>query len=109
MAEHYCRIKSIFRERVKLLYTDTDSHIIEVIGMNEQEALDFMKDNDPKEQYFELPGYKEKKVPGRLALEKTFKYFRAFAAKHYIIDKEEKCKGVPKHFTTSNKLEIREY
>jgi hypothetical protein len=109
MAEHHCRLKSIFEDKMKLLYTDTDSLVIEVIGMNEQEALGLMKKHDPNEQYFELPGDKEKKVPGRLALEKTCKYFKAFAAKHYIVDREEKCKIVSKHQTTTNRLEIREY
>jgi hypothetical protein len=94
---------------MNLLYTDTDSLIIEVSGMNEKEALDLMKKHDPEEKYFELPGYREKKIPGRLALEKTCKYFRAFAAKHYICDKEEKCKGVPKNKTTTDHMDRREY
>jgi 5'-3' exonuclease len=109
MAEHYFRLRSIFEDNMKLLYTDTDSLIIEVKGMNEKEALDLMKKHDPEEKYFELPGYREKKIPGRLALEKTCKYFRAFAAKHYICDKEEKCKGVPKHQTTTDHKDKREY
>jgi predicted ribosome-associated RNA-binding protein Tma20 len=109
MAQYYCRLKQLFKENMKLLYTDTDSVIIEITNMNEQKTLDYMKQNDPEEKFFELPGYKEKKVPGRIALEKTCKYFKAFAAKHYIVDREEKCKGVPKHCTTIDKLDIRGY
>jgi hypothetical protein len=108
MAEHYFRLKDIFKDKMKLLYTDTDSFIIE-IEMKEKEALEAIKKYDKDEIYFELPGYNRKKVPGRMALEKTCKNFKAFASKHYIIDEEEKCKGVPKHCTTTEEKHIREY
>ncbi|MCS7318263.1 MAG: hypothetical protein NZZ41_08175, partial [Candidatus Dojkabacteria bacterium] len=73
MAEHFYRLKEIFGDNMKLLYTDTDSLIIEV-NMSEEKALKTLKEYDKEEKFFELPGYKEKKVPGRLALEKSCKY-----------------------------------
>jgi hypothetical protein len=44
-----------------------------------------------------------------MALEKTCKYFKKFASKHYIIDKKEKCKGVPKHCATIEEKPVRKY
>jgi hypothetical protein len=107
MAEHYYRLKDIFKDKMKLLYTDTDSFVL-YINMNEKEALSLLK-QDKYEQYFEFPDSKVKKIPGRMALEKICKYFKAFASKHYIMDKEEKCKGVPKHCTTIEEKPIRKY
>ena len=99
MAEHFYRLKSIYRDDMRLIYTDTDSFVME-IKLPVNEALN--KIRDPKyEEYFEFPDSKVKNVPGRLALEKTCKFFYAFASKHYIMDKEEKCKGVPKNKRTN--------
>jgi hypothetical protein len=105
MAEHFYRLKQIYKDKMKLLYTDTDSFYLE-INMPKKEAIDLLRQY---EEYFELPDSKIKKVPGKMALEKTCKTFKAFAAKHYIVDKDEKCKGVPKHCTTTEKKEFREY
>jgi hypothetical protein len=105
MSEHFYRLKRIYGNKMKLLYTDTDSFYLE-IHMPEKEAIDLLR---KYEEYFELPDSKIKKVPGKMALEKTCKTFRAFAAKHYIVDKDEKCKGVPKHCTTTERKETREY
>jgi hypothetical protein len=108
MAEHFYRLKDLYGDKMKLIYTDTDSLVIEV-KMPEKEAIKVLKDSDPDEKIYEFEDSREKKVPGRLALEKTCKYFRAFAAKHYIKDKEEVLKGVPKCEKTTEYVPIRTY
>jgi len=92
---------------MRLVYTDTDSFVME-IKMPVNEALDKIRDCK-YEAYFEFPDSKVKKIPGRLASEKTCKYFYAFASKHYVMDRKEKCKGVPKGKGTTELAPSREY
>jgi len=102
MAEHYYRIKGYFGDRMKFLYTDTDSFYLYIQGSKEEVMKDLHNIGD---QYMELPDSKEKKVPGKMAFEKFVQRFKAYASKHYVVDDgksvSEKLKGVPK--TACNK------
>jgi Mg/Co/Ni transporter MgtE len=90
MAEHFYRLKDLYGDKMKLIYTDTDSLIIEV-KMPEKEAIKVLKDSDPDEKIYEFEDSREKKVPGRLAkCEKTTEYapirtYNKIRSKNHIV------------------------
>lgn len=104
MAQHFFRLRKIFPD-MKLLYTDTDSFYL-YIPKSEKEVLNILSQYD---EYFELPTSKIKKIPGKLAFEKSYTYFKGIAPKHYICNSSEKCKGVPKNCTTNQYQPVRKY
>jgi hypothetical protein len=105
MAKHFYRLKKILD--FKLLYTDTDSFKIFIPNMDDKTAYNIL--NQYKESFIETKDSSIKKVPGKLAYEGNHQYFKAIAPKHYITDNKEKCKGVPKHCTTTEYKPERSY
>jgi hypothetical protein len=93
MAKHFYNLRKHIP--FQLIYTDTDSFKI-YSKVSEKNAYEILKSLD----FIEIPESKIKKVPGKLAFEGFHRYFKAIASKHYIVDKKEKCKGVPDRCTT---------
>jgi hypothetical protein len=97
MADFYYNVmKRHYRERCKLIYTDTDSLVC------------YLKTNDPMKDftsnelrdYFEQP--ETQKVPGLMKVECLCYFFGVYSPKNYIYVTKDlminfKKKGVPKH------------
>jgi hypothetical protein len=103
MARHFYTLRKHLP--FKLIYTDTDSFKIYCYEHSEKAVYEILKSLD----FIETPESKVKKVPGKLAFEGFHQYFKAIASKHYIVDKKEKCKGVPYHCTTAEYKPERTY
>ncbi|MCL6579441.1 MAG: hypothetical protein K6T73_08670 [Candidatus Bathyarchaeota archaeon] len=103
MARHFYTLRNHLP--FKLIYTDTDSFKIYCYEHGEKEVYEILKSLD----FIETPESKVKKVPGKLAFEGFHQYFKAIASKHYIVDKKEKCKGVPDRCTTTEYKPERTY
>jgi hypothetical protein len=85
----YNGIKKYYGDRIKLVYTDTDSLIVRI------------ETKDP-EKDFDSPELKDRfgSTPGKMKIESKLAYFKAYGPKHYeqiTLDKKKdiKLKGIP--------------
>ncbi|XP_072377324.1 uncharacterized protein [Diabrotica undecimpunctata] len=113
----YGYIKNKYRNNANLLYTDTDSLILEVQTPN------FYDDMNKNLRYFDTSNYSEnnqhgvektKSILGKMKIKfpnTTIKAFYGMAAKAYCIDADtivKKAKGVSRH-VVKNQLHLNDY